>query len=68
MRYAGARWELYQRDEAYRIYVTDALKVVGHLNIRYIDYFKKTESRTGDEIIQDLKSGLARIGGDNGSV
>lgn len=63
MRYASARWRLYQREEVYRIYVTDSLKVLGNLNMRYIDNFKPEETRTPDEIIEHLKSGLEKIGG-----
>ena len=68
MRYALARWNLYQREEVYRIYMTDALKAIGNLRIRYIDYFKPEETRTADEIIDHLRSGLERIGGANESI
>jgi len=63
MRYASARWNIYQREEVYRIYMTDALKAVGNLNRRYIDYFKAPEKRTSDEIISKLRQGLEKIGG-----
>ena len=68
MRYALARWNLYQREEVYRIYMTDAVKAMGNLQKRYIDYFKPEETRTAEEIIGNLKSGLERIGGCNESV
>lgn len=65
MRYALARWNLYQREETYRIYMTDALKALGNLNIRYIDYFKPVDTRTADDVIASLRAGLERIGGNN---
>lgn len=57
MRYVLARIEQNNRDEAYRIYVTDALKVMGQLNIRYADVIKpvKVEKRTSDEIIESIR-------------
>ena len=45
--------------------MTDSLKAIGNLNKRYIDYFKPEETRTAEEIIGNLKSGLERIGGCN---
>lgn len=63
MRYALARWRLYIREEAYRIYVTDSLKVFGKLDKRYIDYFKPEETRTADEVINKIRAGLMEIGG-----
>ena len=47
-----------QREELYQIYVTDALKVIGNLNIRFADYFKPEEKRTADEIIDGIKKKL----------
>jgi len=51
---------------AYRVYVTDALKSVGHLQgQRYLDFClnmdKPQETRTGDEIIQDIKNGINNL-------
>lgn len=48
--------------------MTDAVKAMGNLQKRYIDYFKPEETRTAEEIIGNLKSGLERIGGCNESV
>lgn len=39
-----------QKEEGFRIYMTDALKAIGHLDRRYIDAFKPVETRTADEI------------------
>ena len=68
MRYALARWRLFQREEAYRIYVTDSLKVYGKFDARYIDYFKPEEKRTAEDIIGKIRSGLQEIGGQYGSI
>ena len=40
------------------MYVTDALKAIGNLNIRYADYFKPQETRTADEIVNGIKKKL----------
>lgn len=63
MRYAQARYEKNTRDWAYRVYVTDSLKVIGGLNIRYADLFKPEEKRTAEEIIGNIKDGLNKLGG-----
>lgn len=68
MRYALARWNLYLREEVYRIYMTDAVKYMGNLNMRYIDYFKPIETRTPEDIIENIRAGLERIGGNGESV
>ena len=47
-----------QREELYQYYITDALKVIGHLNIRFADYFKPQETRTSEEIIGGIKKKL----------
>ena len=48
--------------------MTDAMKHLGNLNIRYIDHFKPEETRTPDEIISKIRSGIERIGGNYESV
>lgn len=68
MRYALARWRLYQREEAYRIYVTDSLKVYGKFDTRYIDYFRPEEKRTAEDIIDKIRTGLQEIGGEHESI
>lgn len=52
-----------RKEELYRAYVTDALKAIGNLNIRYMDYFKPVETRTSDEIIDNIKNKLNTLGG-----
>ncbi len=64
MRYVLARCNQRQRDWAYRIYVTDSLKIIGGLNIRYADAFKPEETRTADEIIDGVKGKLRQLGGE----
>lgn len=64
MRYVKARFNQLQRDWAYRIYVTDGLKHLAGLNIRYADIFAPEEKRTAEEIIDGVKNGLRHLGGD----
>lgn len=68
MRYALARCRLYQREEVYRIYVTDALKAIGHFDKRYVDFFKPEDNRSAEEIINKIRAGLEEIGGTDGSI
>jgi hypothetical protein len=64
MRYAEARYNQYNRDFSYRIYVTDALKEIGGLNIRFADLFKPEETRTAGEIIGGIRDKLQKMGGE----
>lgn len=61
MRYVAARLEEYARSRAYRIYVTDALKAIGRLDIRYEDLFKPVDKRTPDEIISGITEKLKGV-------
>ena len=61
MRYVLARLAQQQRDWAYRIYVTDSLKYLAGLNIRYADLFVPEETRTADEIIDGIRDKLQMI-------
>lgn len=54
-----------RKDELYRAYITDALKYLANLNIRYTDILKPAETRTSDEIISGIKAKLNKYGGDN---
>lgn len=64
MCYLIARFKQQQKDEAYRIYVTDSMFYQNdnkRLNIRYYDLLnKKAETRSANEIISDVieKAGL----------
>ena len=73
MRYVLARFEIYQRELAYRIYVTDALRVIGentakyggggYIKARYADIINPTpeDNRTQEEIIAKIREGLRSL-------
>ena len=75
MRYAVARYKTYQREVAYRIYVTDCLRMMAentarfakgtYVKKRYADFLQKPakDNRTGEEIVADVvkKAGLVVI-------
>lgn len=45
-----------QEKRAYQIYVTDALKIIGGLNIRYVDMLKpQAAQESPEEIIERMK-------------
>lgn len=55
MRYVKARESEYQREQAYRFYITDSLMYAGenkYITVRYADIItpKKHDTRSGDEI------------------
>ena len=60
MRYVIARSEELNRERAYRIYVTDALKVglLGGKAERYEDLFKPTDTRSAEEIVDSIRKKL----------
>jgi hypothetical protein len=70
MRYAIARYQSQQRDLAYRIYVTDCLRIqleciaeMTHHNLdapRFIDTLnpKPVDNRTADDIIDGIRNKL----------
>ena len=66
MRYVTARYNEKQRELAYRIYVTDALKAFGGLNRRYYDVIdvKPQETRTAEEITDNIRHKLTALGGE----
>lgn len=65
-----------EKDEAFRAYVTDALKAIAEntsriaggtvMKSRYMDLIdpKPEETRTGEEIVQHVSEKLAKLGGD----
>lgn len=61
MRYVIARYSQYQRDWAYRIYITDGIKSFAGLNIRYADLFAPEETRTAEEVIGGVKERLRKM-------
>ena len=70
MRYAIARYQSQQRDLAYRIYVTDVLRItarytaaLGHFDLdfdRFADriYPQPVDNRTADDIIDGIRNKL----------
>ena len=66
MRYAIARFNHHQRDLAYRIYVTDCLRIISentakicggsYITAKFADIInpKPVDNRTGDEIAADI--------------
>lgn len=71
------RWKKEQQEMTYRIYLTDALKVVSEntavlggkaIQGRYFDVINGTnqnvETRTKDDIINTMKGKLASLGGE----
>ena len=71
MRYVESRCEKHDRNEAYRIYVTDCLKIIGRIDQRYYDLVnpkKVVEIRSADEIIASISEKLAKVGGEPGSI
>lgn len=68
MRYAVARFKTEQRDLAYRIYVTDSLRIIGRLDRRYFDSiaddFRETlePSESAEDIISRIQNGVNNLG------
>ena len=66
MRYAMARFNHHQRDLAYRIYVTDCLRIISentaktgggsYITAKFSDIInpKPVDNRTGEEIASDI--------------
>ena len=66
MRYVQARVEETRRERAYRIYVTDGIKVLCGFEARYADVVRNTEikeDRTPEQIIDGVKNTLAAMKG-----
>ena len=70
MRYAEARWNQFQREEVYRIYVTDGIRALvrSEQNPRWIDLLAEheEETRTAEDIIATVRKSLG--GHENESV
>ena len=66
MRYVKARLIEYNRDLAYRIFVTDCVGHIVQAEKRWIDVVnakpQKKETRSSQEIINNIKNGLNKIG------
>lgn len=66
MRYVKARQDEADRVDAYRIYVTDVLKVISNRDLpRYYDLMNPPPepTETAEEITKRIKSGLNKLGG-----
>lgn len=51
-----------QEKRAYQIYITDALKIIGGLNIRYVDMLKpQAAQESAEEIIERMKRDINGI-------
>lgn len=64
MRYVFARFKDWDRENSYRIYVTDVLKGAHGVNLRYADLFKPEDTRTADDIKKHISGKLAALGGE----
>jgi hypothetical protein len=66
LRYVTARYKTQQRELAYRIYVTDALKIIGGLNARYYEFIddKPQDNRTAEEVVEGIRNKLTALGGE----
>ena len=56
-------YELKKREDAYRIYISDAIKLLGNLNLRYYDVInpkseeqKQAEEKQNQESAEEIKS------------
>lgn len=65
MRYVISRCEAEERDETYRFYVSEALRIVGHLDKSYRDLLdqSKVPKRSPDDIINGVKEKLRKLSG-----
>ena len=64
--YVLKRYKAEQNDITFKIYVTDALKALARMNIRYwdiIDTSPKKPERSSEEIINSICAQLEEIGG-----
>jgi hypothetical protein len=79
LRYVLARFRREQREEAYRFYVAEGIRFVSentthsafdgggrYLNLKLYDilYPPKQDTRTAEDIINHVKQGLAKLGGE----
>lgn len=70
MKYLQAKLNLHIHEKAYRVYVTDSLKIYLGLSDRYIDLIKpkKQDRRSGDEIAADVIAKLGLKGAHDESI
>ena len=58
MRYVLARLDEYYAVRAYRIYVTDGMRILCGGGERYADLLKPPENRSADDIIGNIREKL----------
>lgn len=69
MRYVEARIETTMRDETYRIYITDVLKGLAGVSVRYVDLLSgaaqsiENPEEEAEEIKKGMKEKIKRLGG-----
>lgn len=70
MNYVIARFKRENDEYNYRIYVTDSLKIITKINVRYYDWIsqpnKKAEMRTAEQIVADVIKNAGLIVVENG--
>mgnify|MGYP000026003879 CR=1 FL=1 len=72
--------ERFEEEKAYRVYMSDAIltvtetvarafggKYMGHRYIDLLEPPKQDETRSGGEIVEDVRSAIAAIGGGDGT-
>lgn len=65
MQYAKARKKSEENEFIYKVYLTDSLKSIGNLNVRYIELIddgKWENTKSASEIIDDVKNHLDVLG------
>ena len=75
MRYVTAKARQESKNRAYRIYVTDGIKIITentaryfggrHFEARFIDVIEPPpeETRTSDEIVENIREKIKKLGG-----
>lgn len=66
MRYALARAHYEDRDEAYRVYISESLRAITGAKKSYQDLLDNgvDETRTSEEIVSHISDKLTQLGGD----
>lgn len=51
---------MYKREEVFRTYMSDTMKIAYNLNVRYVDALKPVKHRKAEDIIKEVitKGGL----------
>ena len=70
MNYVIARFKHENDEYNYRIYVTDSLRHITKINVRYYDWIsqpnKKAETRTAEQVVADVIKNAGLIVVENG--